>query len=358
MFRLTIYPQLRVRLAGGDESLERLVALLERVEACGNLQAASRELGLSYRNAWGHLKDAERSLGVPLLDMTRGRGALLTESSRRLILGEKRLLARLGPLLETMASELQHELDEAVADQTPQLRVFASHGMAVAALVEFAVRAALPLGISYRGSMEAMAALARNECEIASFHMPLGDLAEPVLARYKALIKGRPYMLADVALRSLGLIVARGNPHGIRSFDDLPGSALRFANRERGSGTRIIFDLLLARTGHGPASILGVDTVELTHAAVAAYIASGKADAGLGIAASAAQFDLDFLPILTERYGLIFSAEAMGNANIAALLGIMQSAEYQRAVQAIPGYSCNNTGRVTPLVDALTERTD
>ena len=358
MNRLTIYPQLRVRLAGGDESLEQLVRLLEQVEACGTLQGASRVLGLSYRNAWGQLKQAEQSLGAPLLETTRGRGAVLTECSRRLILGEKRLLARLGPLLVTMASELQQELDEAAADLKPQLRVFASHGMAVAALVEFAMRAALPLGISYRGSMEAVAALARNECEMASFHMPLGDLAEPVLARYSALIKGRPYMLADVALRSLGLIVARGNPHGIRSFDDLPGSALRFANREHGSGTRIIFDLLLARTGHGPASILGVDTVELTHAAVAAYIASGKADAGLGIAASAAEFDLDFLPIVTERYGLIFPAEGMANANITALLGVMQSAEYQRAVQAIPGYSCNDTGRVTPLADAFTERPD
>ncbi|APR95412.1 molybdate metabolism transcriptional regulator [Pandoraea thiooxydans] len=355
MKRLAIYPQLRLRLAEGEQSLERLVALLESVESHGNLQAASQQLGLSYRGAWGHLKDAEHAFGVPLLETARGRGAQLTEFSRRLIWGEKRLLARLGPLLETMASELQHELDEAVADLSPQLRVFASHGMAVAALAEFAARTEVPLDISYRGSMEAVAALARGECEMASFHMPLGEFAKPVLAHYASLIRGKSYMLADVASRSLGLIVARGNPHGIRSFNDLPGSALRFANRERGSGTRIIFDLLLAKTGHGPASIHGVETVELTHAAVAAYIASGKADAGLGIEASAAQFDLDFLPILTERYSLIFPADAMDNPSVAALLAIMQSAAYQKAVAAIPGYSCSDTGKVTLLADLFPE---
>jgi molybdate transport repressor ModE-like protein len=216
MKRISIAPQLRFRHGQDDVALDKLVSLLGEVDIHGNLQAASQALGLSYRGAWGHVKEAEAVLGSPLLTMARARGAVLTPLAQRLLWGQKRLQARLGPLLETMASELQHELDDLLVHDSDQLRIFASHGLAVAALVEFAGRAGLPLDVSYSGSLEAVAALGKQECEMASFHVPVGPLAEPVLANYAPLLKVKAYRVADVASRRLGLLVARGNPLGIQ----------------------------------------------------------------------------------------------------------------------------------------------
>lgn len=353
MKRISIAPQLRLRHDADDLALDKVLSLLTQVQAHGNLQAASQALGQSYRGAWGHVKEVEALIGAPLLTMARGRGAVLTPLAQRLLWGQKRLQARLGPLLETMASELQSELDDLLLQESDQLRLFASHGLAVAALVDFAGRAGLPIDVSYRGSIEATAALAKHECEVASFHVPIGPLAAPVLDHYGPLLKGKAYRVADVASRRLGLIVARGNPLGIHSLADLPRTGARFANRERGSGTRIIFDLLLAREGIDPGAIAGAENIEFTHAAVAAYIASGRADAGLAIEAAASQFGLDFLPILTERYCLMFPESGSESPHLQALLEILQSGEYRQAVHAIPGYSEAATGQVAPLSEAF-----
>lgn len=356
MKRISIAPQLRLRNAGhdgADVALDKLLSLLAQVGVHGNLQAAAQALDLSYRGAWGHVKDVEALIGAPLLTMARGRGAELTPLAQRLLWGQKRLQARLDPLLETMANELQTELDDLLAHDPNQLRLFASHGLAVAALVDFAGRAGLPVDVSYRGSIEAIAALAKHECEIASFHVPIGPLAEPVLQHYLPLVKGKAYRVVDVASRRLGLMVAKGNPLGIMSVADLARTGARFANRERGSGTRIIFDLLMAETGVDPGTIAGTENIEFTHAAVAAYIASGRADAGLAIEAAASQFGLDFLPILTERYCLMFPESAATHPYVAALLDILQSEKYKQAVQAIPGYGEAQTGQVTSLSEAF-----
>lgn len=352
MKRLVIRPQLRVRQPDGELPLERLLMLLEKVQGHGNLQAACLELGLSYRGAWGQVKAAETELGAPLLDMTRGKGARLTEFGHRLLLGEKRLQARLGPMLETLASELERELEAAQAGYAPRLRIYASHGLAIAALLEFAARERLPLEISYRGSIEAVNALAKGRCGMASFHVPEGPLQTAVLAHYMPLLKGQSYWVAHVASRRIGLMTAPGNPMALRSVDDVASTHARFVNREPGSGTRMIFDLLRGEQG-GANAILGIDTIELTHAAVAAYIASGRADAGLGIEAAATDFGLEFIPVLTERYCLIFPESGAASETVQALLRLMGSADFRQAVRAIPGYGNQNTGRVQPLREAF-----
>ena len=107
MKRISIAPQLRLRHDADDLALDKVLSLLTQVQAHGNLQAASQALGQSYRGAWGHVKEVEALIGAPLLTMARGRGAVLTPLAQRLLWGQKRLQARLGPLLETMASELQ-----------------------------------------------------------------------------------------------------------------------------------------------------------------------------------------------------------------------------------------------------------
>lgn len=117
-----------------------------------------------------------------------------------------------------------------------------------------------------------------------------------------------------------GLLVAKGNPKRIWKIDDLFQPSIHFVNRQPGSGTRLILDLLLAQAGNTGMSIKGFESVELTHAAVAAYVASGKADAGMGVETAARQFGLDFVPLLNERYFLACSEELMKDARFKPVL--------------------------------------
>ena len=106
-------------------------------------------------------------------------------------------------------------------------------------------------------------------------------------------------------------MVRKGNPNQVWNVADLARPEVRFVNRQQGSGTRLVFELLLERAGLRGAQVNGFENVELTHAAVAAYVASGKADSGLGVETAAREFDLDFVPILSERYFLVCDAATL-----------------------------------------------
>jgi molybdate-binding protein len=121
---------------------------------------------------------------------------------------------------------------------------------------------------------------------------------------------------------------------------------VRFINRQPGSGTRFLLDLLLEREGIASADIKGYEQCELTHAAVAAFVASGMADAGYGVETPARQFKLDFVPSQTERYFLLCNEAALASPAVQQMLEILRSSAFQEAVNSLPGYSTNDTGSV------------
>jgi molybdate-binding protein len=144
-------------------------------------------------------------------------------------------------------------------------------------------------------------------------------------------------------------MVAPGNPKEIYRIGDLVRPQVHFINRQPGSGTRLLFDLLLQKEGIDPALIKGYEQCEYTHAAVAAFVASGMADAGYGVETPARQFKLDFIPSQTERYCLMCNEKALASPALQRMLSILRSTRYKAAVKQLPGYRTLKAGRVMAL---------
>jgi molybdate transport repressor ModE-like protein len=358
MLRIQLQPQWQI---GPDEGpsidASTLLQLLAAVQACGSIAQAGRELGLSYRHAWGLLRQAEALLGQPLLSRGRGRGSVLTELGQQLLWADTRIGARLQPLLDSLASELAGALGRVQRPERPHPRslprLHASHGFAVAALLEQLAARRVAVELRYRSSLEAVAALAQGDCDLAGFHVPLGTFEQAAAQRYLQWLRPDAHRLVLLAVRTQGLFVAAGNPLGIQGLDDLKRPGLRFVNRPEGSGTRMLTELLLQRQGIAPRQVSGYDNTELTHAAVAAYVASGMADVGMGVQTAAHRFGLHFIALLKERYFFALPADAMDREELRPLLAVLQSPNFRAKVAALKGYEAAGTGRVMTLGEAF-----
>ncbi|MBN9472717.1 MAG: hypothetical protein ABS43_18065 [Bordetella sp. SCN 67-23] len=333
-------------------SLVRGVQLLSAIEATGNLRAASGTLALSYRHAWNALAEMEGRLGGPVVAMTRGRGAELTELGRRLVAAQRLIHARVDPLFDSMATEIEAEIRSAVSQESNVLKIHASHGFAIEALNRHAHRKGILLDMNYRGSVEALNAFNRGNCDIAGFHVPMGALELPVLEQFSALLH-RDHRIVALATRRQGIMVAKGNPRNIWCIEDLAHPDVQFVNRQHGSGTRAILDLLLEQAGKSGRDINGYENIELTHAAIAAYVLCGKADAGLGVETAARRFDLDFVPLLTERYLFVCGKKLLADPRFLPLKELMQSSEFRMEINRLPGYDAVDTGMVSTMREAF-----
>lgn len=353
MTAVRLCPQWQIGPDAGGLAADPLLALLEAVQDGGGIAQAARALGWSYRHAWGLLRQGEALLGRPLLERGRGRGSRLTDTARRLVWAQARVNARLQPLLESLASEIEADLGRAGRRMPAGPRLHASHGFAVAALRELLLARRFELEWRYRSSLEAVAALAQGDCDLAGFHVPIGEFQAAAAQRYRPWLQPQRHRLVHLAVRTQGLFVASGNPHRIRGLADVARRGLRFVNRPEGSGTRVLTDLLLQREGITPAQLSGHGDTELTHAAVAAYVASGMADVGLGVETAARRFGLHFIPLLKERYFLALSAQALEDLRLRPLLDVLGSAAYRSRVAALPGYDAGETGRVLRVDEAF-----
>jgi len=147
-------------------------------------------------------------------------------------------------------------------------------------------------------------------------------------------------------VRTQGLLLAKGNPRRVRSLADVAKKGLRFVNRQQGSGTRAIVDALLARDAIAPSRIVGYGNEEFTHAAVAATVASGGADAGIGVEAAAARHGLAFVPLLRERYLFVCRRDRLDAPAIRAFRRELASPRTRQVVAGLRGYALDATDPV------------
>ncbi|HVB46791.1 MAG TPA: substrate-binding domain-containing protein [Burkholderiales bacterium] len=154
-----------------------------------------------------------------------------------------------------------------------------------------------------------------------------------------------------MATRTQGLIVMPGNPKEIVEIADLASPEVRFINRQRDSGTRILLDQLLAEVGVAPAEVRGYESEEYTHSAVAVHVASGLADVGLGIEAAAAQFKLGFVPLVAEQYFFAVRSDALQRPAVQAFITLLGSEPFRRIVNGLPGYRADRSGEVAEIAD-------
>lgn len=196
------------------------------------------------------------------------------------------------------------------------------------------------------GSQGGLVALRRGEAHLAGSHLLDPETGEYNLAYLKQYLPGVPIKLVTLVGREQGLLVRRGNPKGLKSLGDLIRPRVQFVNRQRGAGTRVLLDYSLNRLGIAAENILGYNQEEYTHLGVAAAIASGRADCGLGIPAAAQALDLDFVPLFSERYDLVIPKEYADSPLLAPLFGVLADDGFRRAVSSLPGYDVTAMGNV------------
>ena len=200
------------------------------------------------------------------------------------------------------------------------------------------------LASAHVGSMAGLLALRKDEAHFAGIHLLDPESGEYNLSYLKRLLPGKDIALLNLVYRIQGLLVARGNPLGILTLQDLTRSDVRFINRQAGSGTRVLLDYLLQKECLPKDKILGYDREEFTHLGVAVAVASEMADVGLGIQSAAQSLHLDFIPIGEERYDLAIPREYLDDARMKAMLTVIQSEEFKENVQAMGGYDTRDTG--------------
>ena len=328
-----------------------LLALLGAVHASGSISGAARELGLSYRHVWGELKRWELELGHPLVLWVKGQPALLAPFGEKLLWAERRALARLAPQIEALRSELEHAFALAFDDSAGVITLSASHDEALPRLREWVgARQRLHLDIEFGGSVDALAALNDGRCLLAGFHaLTEAPLRSPTARTYRPMLRPGRHKLIGFARRSQGLIVAAGNPLAVTSLNDLQRSGLRFVNRQRGTGTRVVLDELLARARVSPAQIDGFERPERSPQAAAEAVASGRADATFGTAATAQALGLTFVALTEERYMLATLAAHLKHPHVAGLLAAMQTPQWRAELDAIAGHAAEHCGEVLSL---------
>lgn len=209
----------------------------------------------------------------------------------------------------------------------------------------------LHLSSSNVGSLGGLLAVRRGQAHCAGAHLldtETGDYNRSYVERY---LHGTPVRLVQLVRRRQGLVLAPGNPKGIRGVEDLYRPDVRFVNRQAGSGTRILLDFELAKIGRTPEGIHGYDWEEYTHMAVAVNVLSGSADCGMAIYAAAKALGLDFVPVCEERYDLVIPEECWEDPKIRRLLEVIVSERFRRRVTSLGGYDPAQSGTIVGLWD-------
>lgn len=341
--QLQIDFSVQATVAIGDARLDvvELQRCLRVIADTQSITEAARMLAVTYRTLWGRLQAYDEAFNARLVGKSRGRGTSLTGKGRALLA----TLERHGELFAAPAAErinaLAFDLSRTMGEQ-PLLRLLASHDYAIArALARSADSGEVPeqpafatmIHAASAGSDDCVRALLRGEADLVGYHHPDVDTGATSHAQWQRVEHSEAFWSVALMTREQGLIVAPHKKKLIKSLADLAQPGVHFVNRQRGSGTRLLLDTLLANARISPTKITGYEQEEFTHQAVAATIAAGAADAGLGLRAAAAQFKLHFIPLAVETYWLAGRLDTQANLAVTQLI-----ASVRAAAASLPGY--------------------
>jgi putative molybdopterin biosynthesis protein len=199
---------------------------------------------------------------------------------------------------------------------------------------------------AHAGSLGGLIALRRGEAHLAGSHLLDPETGEYNFAYIKQYLPDVPVVVVTLLRREQGLIVAKGNPQNIASLKDLARPDVRFVNRQRGAGTRVLLDYRLKELGIAAESVHGYQREEYTHLAVAAAVQSGVADCGLGVRAAARALDLDFVSVEWERYDLVIPQQFYASELLQPLLTLIRGESFRKVVAELEGYDSSEMGNV------------
>ncbi|MUG70130.1 molybdopterin biosynthesis protein [Paenibacillus validus] len=199
---------------------------------------------------------------------------------------------------------------------------------------------------SHVGSMSGILAIQKGEAHAAGIHLfdeESGTYNVPYIEKH---LKGHDVVLIQLVYREQGWILPKGNPLGIRCMEDLVKPHVTYINRQRGAGTRLLFDYLLKKEGLSREAVYGYDREAINHLSIAAAVAGGAADVGLGIYSAAQAMGLDFIPVAEERYDLLMTKRFYDSPEGQMLVHVIQSESFKTEMEALGGYSCRESGQI------------
>jgi putative molybdopterin biosynthesis protein len=274
--------------------------------------------------------------------LARGAGLLST-----LVRADGLLIVPAGLEGHHPGDEVDVELLRSLDEVAHTIVAIGSHDL-ILDLAASHLRAADPLvtlASSNVGSLGGLVALRDGLCHLAGSHLLDPASGEYTLPYLDRILGGRPVAVIRLAHRDQGLIVQPGNPLGLTEIKDLARAGVRYVNRQRGAGTRVLLDHQLRLLGISPEAVDGYQREQHTHLAVAAAVAAGRADTGLGIMAAARAFGLDFVPVTREPYDLVVPVAARDGPLLAPLWALLDSDPFRAEVAALGGYATEEMGR-------------
>jgi putative molybdopterin biosynthesis protein len=221
-----------------------------------------------------------------------------------------------------------------------------SHDLTLDLMSQFLAEHDRRLASANVGSQGGLIALRRGEAHLAGSHLLNPETGEYNISYIRQYMPGIPVKVVALVGRDQGLLVKRGNPKGVKGLGDLGKSEVRFVNRQRGAGTRVLLDYHLNLMAIPTERIVGYNQEEYTHLGVAAAIASGRADCGLGIAAAAQALELDFIPLFQERYDLVIPKQFAESELLSPLFGLLADRRFREAVSQLKGYDVSVMGTI------------
>ncbi|MFC1868053.1 molybdopterin biosynthesis protein [Thermodesulfobacteriota bacterium] len=283
-------------------------------------------------------KVAGRAIATPL---SRAAGSITTLTRAEGVL-------RIPALSEGVGQEEEIEA-ELLVDEEELLNtvvIIGSHDITIDILADEIRRGGRNVRISSgnAGSLGGLMALKKNICHLSGSHLLDTETGEYNISYIRKYLKGIKVSIFHLVLRDQGLIVAKGNPKGIKGIDDLTRDDITFVNRQAGSGTRVLFDYRMEQSGIKRESIKGYEHEEFTHMAVAVDVLSGAADCGMGIFAAAKALGLDFIQMEREQYDLIMPSSVLNMPNIQEVIKTIGSQEFRDRVKGLGGYDPARSG--------------
>ena len=324
------------------------------LESCGVLSTAPGRGSFVACDAMGRLaafrEDRLRGLlGQAIVEaLSLGYSLEQIEGTLALQWARWRELRSTGP---DMPSKAEHPASG------PALRLAGSHDLALDLLISQLRRSHADIMVSSSnvGSLAGLIALQQGEAQVAGCHLLDAETGEYNLPFVRRILPGEEVVLVNLVYRQQGLIVARGNPKGIVGLEDLARPDVTMVNRQRGAGTRVLLDLRLRELGIAPSQLRGYDHAVSTHTAVAAAVASGSSDVGLGILSAARALGLDFVPLAMERYDLAIPRAHYESEQLAPLLAALRSEPFKAVAQELGGYDTSITGEIVGVAAPLAQ---
>jgi putative molybdopterin biosynthesis protein len=317
---IAIKPVLMLESAGKSHAstdLSSIAILLREVQRRKTIQSAAEALDVSYRTLWNQLKVAETALGTPLLLSTKGHGSKLSPAAESFLNSVAEMERRFDRVSQEEVRRLSGELSSLINPRPVRWVCCSSSDP----LIEQVIDGFAHIDYQTMGSGQALERLLSGDADIAGFHLPDQDS----LVQVQAHLKSAGMLAYPLMRRTQGLMVATGNPLRIKKLVDLARPEVRFINRQKGAGTRLLLDTLIEKEGIRSDRIRGYRHEEFTHTAVATAIVAGTADAALGLKYIASQFRLGFVPLEEETFYLAMSPKTHASKPIQKFIQSLQA---------------------------------